>query len=335
MFKKKNNSIDDIEIIDVVEKMKKSLVLDIISKLFSILVFALFIAAAFNYKIVGRYIAYNIIYKYEVLDQPQVGYVKEEEYTYFNSTHDFYPKSEEEIIDIFYTAINNGWTNFAFVCEYDYKNCEQDVSDVAANNELLTSINNFVHPFNSFDRLKISMNNFGKITIEVIPLYTKEQITIINTWVDDIIKTKINSSMTIRTKILTIHDLIINKTVYDKERAEAIKQSVKLDNNYSHIAYGIIINGKAVCGGYTDLMTIFLERFGVENYKISTADHVWNLVKYNDQWLHLDLTWDDPVSLYYPGRQSLSYNYFLITTTQLHKLDSQHNFDTDMFKEAQ
>ena len=62
---------------------------------------------------------------------------------------------------------------------------------------------------------------------------------------------------------------------------------------------------------------------GYENFKIATTNettgHVWNVVKINNEWLHLDLTWDDPVSS--DGKDYLYHKYFLINTEGLIKAD--------------
>ena len=71
----------------------------------------------------------------------------------------------------------------------------------------------------------------------------------------------------------------------------------------------------------------------IPNYKISSENHIWNLVNVDNNWYHLDLTWDDPVTS--NGTDVLEYDYFLITTTELEELESdQHNFDIKIYKEA-
>lgn len=73
----------------------------------------------------------------------------------------------------------------------------------------------------------------------------------------------------------------------------------------------------ATCNGYTDLMAIFLTKIGFNNFKVattpdeisySTTGHIWNAVYLNDEWLHIDLTWDDPVSS--DGKDYLFHTYF-------------------------
>ena len=70
----------------------------------------------------------------------------------------------------------------------------------------------------------------------------------------------------------------------------------------------------------------------VKSFKISSDDHVWNAVFINNNWYHLDLTWDDPVSK--DGKDYLEHNYFLIDTKQLLSIEkTQHQFSTLSYPE--
>ena len=133
-------------------------------------------------------------------------------------------------------------------------------------------------------------------------------------------------------KIKAIHDYIINNTKYDEERANIVKSGT-YDTllHSSNTAYGALFNGKAICGGYTDTMALFLDKLGFKNYKISTNSHIWNVVYINGTWKHLDLTWDDPVTN--TGKDILEYNFFLISDEELeNKNTSQHNYDKSIYK---
>ena len=78
-------------------------------------------------------------------------------------------------------------------------------------------------------------------------------------------------------------------------------------------------------------MAIFLDKLDIKNYKISNEAHIWNLVYVNGVWVHLDATWDDPISEYNANRDT----YFLISTEELEKLkDDTHKFDKNIYKEA-
>ena len=80
-------------------------------------------------------------------------------------------------------------------------------------------------------------------------------------------------------------------------------------------------------------MSIYLNTLGIQNYKITSENHIWNLVNLEGTWYHLDMTWDDPVAS--DGKQYLIHNFFLISTSELYNLDKvEHNFDYNIYIEA-
>lgn len=253
-------------------------------------------------------------------------YYRNYNFAYVQNTDDFIPHSKKDIINIYYTIVNSGMKNFTFYCPNDYTNCIDDINDLANDQNTVSNINNFVHPYNSFKTLKTEVSTTGKITIEIEKVYDEEMIIILNYKVDDIIKNNIADSLSAKDKIKKIHDYIINNTTYDKSRSDDKIIKYKSDN-----AYGVLIENHGLCGGYTDSMMLFLEKFNIPNYKIATENHIWNYVKVDDNWLHLDLTWDDPVTN--NGKDILDDSYFLITDSELKNLEKEeHNYDTEIYQ---
>ena len=81
-------------------------------------------------------------------------------------------------------------------------------------------------------------------------------------------------------------------------------------------------------------MALFLEKMNIPNIKIATNKHVWNLVYIDDNWYHLDLTWDDSVTK--DNEQMLSHTFFLITSDQLRDIGTEdHHYNIDIYAEAQ
>lgn len=71
-----------------------------------------------------------------------------------------------------------------------------------------------------------------------------------------------------------------------------------VDDVYSHIAYGAISDKIAACDGYSCLTKLILNEIGIEcdivfGKSVDSDEHVWNLVKVDNQWYHLDVTWND------------------------------------------
>ena len=260
---------------------------------------------------------------------PKNEYTKKDDYLYVKRNEDFIPYSLNDIKNIYFTVINNGWKEFTFYCPDEYESCVKDVQSIRSNNMLLTTFNNYVNPLNSVIIIETSYDDSGEINLKLQKQYTDEEINIINKEVDRIIKENINSSQSDEQKIRIIHDYIINNTEYDVVRNDTGNSVYKSDT-----AYGALIEHEAICSGYADLMAIFLDKLGIKNYKIASTNHVWNAVYVNNKWLHLDLTWDDPVSNRGP---ILDHKYFLIDNNELIKSDGNeidiHTFDKKVYLE--
>ncbi len=255
-------------------------------------------------------------------------YANNNSYAFVKITNNFTPQSKEDILNIYYTIINSGMTDFTFYCSKEYQDCINDVDYISNNQVLLSNINNFVPIYNSFSNIETEFDNLGKITIHITHSYQADDINTLNEKVEEIIKELNLDELNTEDKIKVIHDYIINNTKYDVGRSDN-----KITTYHSDTAYGALIEHYAICGGYADSMKLFLDYLNIPNYKISSENHIWNLVYVNNKWYHLDLTWDDPVTS--NGDDVLEYDYFLITTDELKNMETdQHTFDTNIYIEA-
>lgn len=108
-------------------------------------------------------------------------------------------------------------------------------------------------------------------------------------------------------KLKFFHDTIILKCSYSDE-----------DKN-AYSAYGCLIEGKAVCEGYSKAMLMLCQYADIECIPVmgsaSLNDrpvaHIWNKVLIGGEWYNIDVTWDDPISNL--GDDYLRYDYFNIT----------------------
>ena len=253
-------------------------------------------------------------------------YYRNYNFKYVANTDNFTPNTKQDILNIYYTIINSGMENFTFYCPDTYETCLDDVKDIAYNKTVLSNINDFVHPYNSFNQIETSFDSLGEINIKVIHNYTEEMEIILNYKVDEIIKNKITDDMDTVNKIRIIHDYIVNNTKYDQNRSDKNIFEYKSNN-----AYGVLIEGYGICSGYTDSMMLFLEKLNIKSYKVSSENHVWNKVFINNNWYNLDLTWDDPVNS--DGSDSLEHTFFLVTDDEMLKNDkTEHTYNEDVYK---
>lgn len=255
-------------------------------------------------------------------------YATQRNYKFVQLAEDFKPSNKQDLMNIYYTVLNSGMESFTFYCPNEYKDCINDIDYLSNNQILLSNINNFVPVYNSFQNIETEFDTLGKVTISIHHSYTKEEILALEEVLANIVQENITDTMKVEDKIKTIHDYIINTTKYDTDRSDN-----KGTTYHSDTAYGALVEHYAICGGYADSMKLFLDYFQIPNYKISSENHIWNLVYLDNEWRHLDLTWDDPVTS--DGKDILEYDYFLISTEELSNLKTdQHVFDKAIYLEA-
>ena len=111
---------------------------------------------------------------------------------------------------------------------------------------------------------------------------------------------------------LYVNDVIVDGVEYDSNE----------DNPNRHNAYGALVDKTAVCDGYSKAFQILCNRLGVDcitvdgiakDFRERTGGHMWNCVKLDDDWYHVDSTWNDVETEVY----SLRYSYLNLTTGEI------------------
>lgn len=87
---------------------------------------------------------------------------------------------------------------------------------------------------------------------------------------------------------------------------------------YSDNVYGALYDKKALCEGYSKAFSYLCTRANIENMivtgKTGTTDHMWNMVKIEGNWYHVDVTWDYPPDIIKEAySDAVLYTYFLVS----------------------
>lgn len=106
-------------------------------------------------------------------------------------------------------------------------------------------------------------------------------------------------------KELYIHNYVCENTEYDLN-----------SGRFTDTAYEAILNGKAVCEGYSRAIQMLLNAVDIDNYLIvgngisdgRSEPHMWNIVNIDNANYHLDATWNDSGIT-----DKISYFYFNVT----------------------
>lgn len=260
-------------------------------------------------------------------------YSKNKDYDFVQISKDYKPYNYQELLNVFYTVLDSGYENFTFYCPSEYLDCIDDVKKISnpENVDILTTIGNFVSPYNNFTSLKVQFDTSGEVTLDIKRLYSSEDIINISNKIDSIWKDIVTQDMSTEDIIYAFHDYIINTTKYDEAYENEIKNGESTHNSAK--ANGPLFEGYGICSGYTDVLSIVLDKLGLDNYKVASKTHVWNAVKINNEWKHIDLTWDDPVSEDH-SVNNLLHKFYLIDTPTLESFDiKDHSFDKSIYVE--
>ena len=250
-------------------------------------------------------------------------YATNTDFMFVQKTDNFTPYSRQDLLNILYTVLDNGYEQFTFYCPSEYSECTIDFTDIINNKTLISDIGDFTHPYNNFTDLNVSTWSHGQIDIQVIKMYSDDEISKMESTIDEILETTITKEMKLEDKILALHDYIIDITSYDT------LESSKGD------AFDLLTTHNAKCSGYADTMAILLDRLNVKNFRVASENHIWNAVYLDDKWSQIDLTWDDPIV---EGNANITdtirHKFYMVDTNTLLSYDTEeHNFDDTVFLE--
>jgi hypothetical protein len=108
-------------------------------------------------------------------------------------------------------------------------------------------------------------------------------------------------------KLYYIHDYIIKNCEYD------------LDSTFSGSPYGVLIDGKAKCDGYSLALQMIAQKAGIPAVTVIALPqdgqfgHAWNKVKVSGSWYNIDLSSDDTTLKW----DEICYDWFLLADSEM------------------
>lgn len=135
------------------------------------------------------------------------------------------------------------------------------------------------------------------------------------------VKTKIADDMTDVEKALVIHDYLAQNCAYAyKEYLDGTLGMGQAKNVYN--AYGALVDEKAVCQGYALAYSALLRTVGISSEVCVSREmnHAWNVILIDNEWYHVDVTWDDPV---WNKEGQAQHEFFLLSDAEM--LNRRHS----------
>ncbi len=105
---------------------------------------------------------------------------------------------------------------------------------------------------------------------------------------------QINAQPDVLAKERLAHDLICEKMEYDYDFMNVFNQGI----------YSVFCTNSTVCAGYSQAMQFLMNGAGIDCAVVTSAGdeslgligHEWNIIRLNNAWYYVDLTWDDNIA---------------------------------------
>ena len=99
---------------------------------FTTVLFCILFVAAFTYrKDIVNFVMSSVVQNKEVaLPNEEINF-NNFEFGFVQETADFHVNNRQDILNVIYTVLNHGLTDFTFYCDKDYEKCTDDLSEIS------------------------------------------------------------------------------------------------------------------------------------------------------------------------------------------------------------
>ena len=115
-------------------------------------------------------------------------------------------------------------------------------------------------------------------------------------------------------KIKVLSDYIMDNMYY------AFEGGVPSQSEWAHNIIGFFDRGTGVCESYAKVFKLVCDRYNIGNIPVTSEDHIWNLVEYDNKWYTIDLTFAD----------DNNYAFFGVPDSSLDDVD--HIYHRDLYE---
>lgn len=200
--------------------------------------------------------------------------------------------------------------------EVDVKDCRLSISEMknyfwdgAVGYPFRELIQSFTYRYATsyVDSLTIQYRYTKDSTIQIQQNYQK---------IKDELLLSLDQSMSTLDKMFYLYNYLILESEYDTDAASIQDSFQSAQYALSFSLFGPLYYGKAVCSGYSQSYLDLLNELGIETRYLTSQkmNHGWNIVKYNNQWYHVDVTYGDPI----PDLKGfVDYKYFMMNDQEI------------------
>ncbi len=300
----------------------------------------------------------------EVYEEPieNVGYILDRKNGYETEikTEEYFVSRYAALSSTFVSQIESKFYDAVISCNdtlsiSSYSISQNEANTTAIYNLLQSFVDKYPELFN-VKSMGLSFNAYtGKyLSVNLQYHYSKTEYDKKMSVIDDEVEAHFgdlfeNNSLTDLQKALIVHDRIALICEYDEEsfnQWENYKNKANeaytngdtaLYEQYEALAmesippesynmYGTLNLEISVCQGYSKTYQYILEKLGIDSYLCASNQlfHVWNIIEIENEYYHVDITWDDPVHDIYG---QVLHDNFLVSTDKISETHEATDFD--------
>ena len=214
------------------------------------------------------------------------------------SNYNFNMSRDKQAIDEVITDVSNN-------SPYIFYNAQK--YGISYTNEKIVKIN--------LSYLSEYLNSDGSVNIESIKAVRRK----INTAVKKAVKC-VKGNMSELEKAMVLHDYIVMNTAYNDSQNKSSRLNI----------CGVLLENQANCQGYTIAYKALLNKIGIKSKCVTSIKlkHAWNLVRIDNKWYNVDVTWDDQLINNQDSYGIVSHKYFMGSTSYF-KSNGHYGFEAN------
>ena len=213
--------------------------------------------------------------------------------------------TEQTLRNDIFNELRNFNTDFTLSYEGDFSNLKTVVQ-----NALDSIRKNDQYVYENISKWQLAMKykgTSGTLTFKITYLTDKQKEDYVTAEVKKILSKIIKKDATQIDKVKAVHDYIVLNSSYSSKT-----------KNSQYSTYTLLTEGKGVCQAYALLMLKMFEELKIEAKYVkgysNNERHAWILAKVDNEWYHIDPTWNDPLG---NKADEVRYKFFMLTDKQI------------------
>lgn len=213
--------------------------------------------------------------------------------------------TEKTLSDDIFNELRNFNTEFTLTYEGDFSKLKTVVQNAF---DQIQKNNQYI--YENISKWHLAMKyrgTTGTLTFNITYLTDKQKEAHVTAEVKKILPKIVKKGATQMEKVKAVHDYIVLNSSYSNKT-----------KNSQYSAYTLLTEGKGVCQAYALLMLKMFEELNVEAKYVkgytNNEHHAWILAKVDNEWYHIDPTWDDPIG---NKADEVRYKFFMLTDKQI------------------